>query len=31
MKMVCGAGEDSWEFLEQQEDQISQSYKKSKY
>ena len=25
MFLTCGAGEDSWEFLEQQEDQTSQS------
>ena len=25
----CGSGEDSWEFLEMQGDQTSQSYKKS--
>ena len=25
MPLKCGAGEDSWEFLEQQGDQTSQS------
>ena len=29
MLLNCGVGEDSWESLEQQEDQTSQSYKKS--
>ena len=29
MLLNCGAGEDPWESLGQQEDQISQSYKKS--
>ena len=29
MLLNCGVGEDSWESLEQQGDQTSQSYKKS--